>query len=332
MKKNLRLLCICLCLIISLNSISIVNADELSPSVNADSQKIIDPAKYDIHKITFSKSDKLIEDSNLDKKNTDEIKKLLNSQEEKNIKEAKAEVKKLKLEQLGYYGLEEAYLNELDSLLNDDAYLEDYAIYVPKTQNSSPDTIGTVYLSSYSDPVYYGSYDGFSFQAAFSVYNQSYRETTSDWSKINTWIDGLINFGMNFVTGYITIPLSALEIMFGSVTVYDGAWIDVTTSEEVTSRLILIQDKYMKATPDPSNYVAVLNDMSKIVSEYAVLYPNNPYFPPSYQGQEGPQEVPSTYFYNSTITMEHAYNYYITSYYIGGMYQDLVPRGSIQWR
>ncbi len=220
----------------------------------------------------------------------------------------------------------------MDSLLKDDAYLEDYSIYVPKTQNLSTDSNETMSLASYSNPVYYGSYEGFSFQASFSVYNQSYRETTRDWSKIDTWIDGMINFGMNFVKSYISIPLSVLGIATGSVTVYSGAWMDITTSEEVTSRLILIQDKYMKATPNPNNYVAVLNDMSKIVSEYTVLYPNNPYFPPSYQGQKGPQEVPSTYFYNSTTTMAHAYNYYITSYYIGGMYQDLVPMGTIQWR
>lgn len=39
-----------------------------SPSVNTDSKKIIDPNNYDIHKITYPKSEKVIEDSNLDKK------------------------------------------------------------------------------------------------------------------------------------------------------------------------------------------------------------------------------------------------------------------------
>jgi hypothetical protein len=115
---------------------------------------------------------------------------LLNNKEKQNVEKAKTEIKNLKLEKLGYYGLEEAFLIELDSLINDDAYLEDYA----------------------------------------------------------------------------------------------------------------------------------------------VLYPNNPYFPPSYQGQKGPQEVPSRYFYDRTRTMQNAYTYYITSDSISGVYQDLVPRGKIQWK
>lgn len=111
------------------------------------------------------------------------------------------------------------------------------------------------------------------------------------------------------------------------VITYSGSWIDVTTSEEITSRFILIQDLNMVVTPNPNTYVTVLNDMSKIVSIYSVLYPNSPYSPPSYQGQKGPVEVPSKNFYNRTATMSTALNFYLT--YGGyGMYRDLVPRGT----
>lgn len=166
--------------------------------------------------------------------------------------------------------------------------------------------------------------------ASFSVYNQSYHIDNKDWRKINTWLDGLIELAMNFVHDYVSIPYSVLGIFGNDVTVYDGAWIDTTTSEEVMSRLILIQDLNMKYSPNPNSYVGVLNDQSKVISIYTVLYPNSPYSPPKLTGTKGPEEITSQYFYNRTKTMQNAFYFYLQSDG-SGMYQDLVPKGTLRW-
>jgi len=293
------------------------------PSINLANNfaEDINPSFYDVHKLVFPEPDQIIKSNNLSMMDKTEVDSVLMKQKEKNIMIAKKEVNSLNLEQKGYYGLKEAFLAELDMLLKSDVYLENYSIYIPNSEHI---------LMRESDPINYGTYEGFKFMASFSVYNQSYRKSTTDWRKIDSWLSGAVAFGMNFMVDWITIPLSVLEIVADEITVYDGSWIDVTTSEEVTNRLILIQDLNMKYTPSPNNYVGVLNDQSKIVSLYTVLYPNSPYFPPSLTGTEGPKEVPSKYFYNRTRTMSNALNYYIQSDG-SGMYQDLVPRGTLGW-
>lgn len=273
---------------------------------------------YDVYKLEFESLDYIINSNIADK---DDIDSILMKQKRENIAEAKEKVKSLKLEEKGFYRLEEAYLKELDELFQNEAYIEDYAIYVPNPEYK---------LTGESDPIYYGTYEGFRFMSSFSVYNQSYRKENKDWRKIDTWVKGLVDLIMNFVHDYISIPFSVLDASGNEITIYSGAWVDTTISEEVTSRLILIQDLDMKYTPSPNNYVGVLNDMSKVVSIYTVLYPNSPYFPPEFTGQKGPEEVPSKYFYNRTKTMHNALMYYIQSDG-SGLYQDLVPLGSLGW-
>lgn len=334
MKRILSLVLSCVLLL------GLTTTTYASTSGGTNSQEMKDPNNYDIYKIAFPKAETVIANDSattnmnirMDKETIDKNNEMLKNQSMQNIDKAKKLVKSLELKKLGFYGLEEAYLKELDSISANNGYLQNYAVYVPKVQNQvSNNTL--LASGSTTNPVYYGSLDGFQFQAAFTVYNVSYRDSNSDASTIEGWISGALNLLLCYAKTIITVPWTIMNFVGSHPTYYTGSWVDLTTSEEVTSRIILIQDKNMKATPNPNGYAAVLNDMSKVVTEYAVYNSNNPYFPPQFRGQKGPQEVPSQYFYNSTITMQHALGRYL-SYgpFIGEMYQDLVPMYSMTWQ
>lgn len=346
MKRMFRILCVSLCLIFSLNCAVIASASTrvLPENSNAESQKIKDLNNYDIHKIVFPKSETVIANDStttnkyktMDKEAIDKNKELLKNQNMQNINKAKEFVKSLGLQKQGFYGLEEAYLKELDSIATKDGYLQNYAVYVPKTQNQLSNSsllASGATTNSTTNPVYYGSLDGFQFQASFTVYDMSYRDSQSDSTTLQGWFKGITNLLLCYAKTAITVPFTILNFVGTQPTYYTGSWLDLTTSEEVTSRIILIQDKNMKASPNPNGYAAVLHDMSKVVTEFAVYNSNNPYVAPQFKGQKGPQEVPSQYFYNSSVTMQHAEGRYLSyGSSIGDMYEDIVPTYSMTWK
>lgn len=260
---------------------------------------------YDVHTIEFPK----IKTNNFSTLSNSSIK-LRNID---NIDRAKNMISSLNLTSKGFTGLEEACLNELDNISDKETYLENYSVYLPKSD------------------VYYGTYDGYKFRASFSVYNESYQRTITGKSNHQRWASGALNLAMNFAPQIISIPFSLLTSAADDVKFYDGAWTDVTTSDEVTSRYIWIQDLDKKMSANTNSYVIVINDMSRITRPVVVSYPNSPYADPKLDATLPRKEISSPNFYNSNRNMDRGLRYYIggdlTNYI-----KDHVSKGKLQWR
>lgn len=223
------------------------------------------------------------------------------------------------------------YLNELEYLKSQEGILKDYSIYIPKDiiSNSGIDT------QSYSESSY-GNYNGQSFKAGFSVYNRGYDVSTYDSNKIGKWVSGTINLGLNFTPKYISIPATILQSVPGGKKPYAHELKSPHTylyvSEEVTSRQILMKDFMKKIVVNANQYVTVLADQAKIVSIDSTLYNNNPYAAPKYIGKQGPQQLTTTDFYNSSKIMKKAYDNYVGGSFPSWFPSETIPNGTLQWK
>lgn len=110
---------------------------------------------------------------------------------------------------------------------------------------------------------YYGIYDGYMFQAAYSFYSDNYFANLYGKENHEKWVSAAINILMNFAPKVISIPFSALSSV-NDITFYQGARTELTNEDEITSRIIMIQDKDKKASLDPYSFVPVIKDMKSL--------------------------------------------------------------------
>ena len=121
---------------------------------------------------------------------------------ESTVEQAKDFVVSLHLSDQGYVGLERALLDELDSLSAQKVQLESYAVALPRGHQE-----------------YYGTYNGYMFQAAYSTYNESYSKTLYGKTRHEQWVQGVANVIMCFVKNrWITIPYVILSSIQQSIT------------------------------------------------------------------------------------------------------------------
>lgn len=221
------------------------------------------------------------------------------------------------------------YLDELENIKDQKGILKDYSIYIPKDFISN----SGINIESYSEG-YYGSYNGQSFRAAFSVYNRGYDVSSYDSTKIQNWIGFGLSLLLNFTPKFVSVPATIFES--GSNPPYahelTSPHLYLYVSEEVTSRQILMKDFMTKIVVNPDQYVAVLADQAKIVSIDAILFNNNPYFPPEYIGRKGPEQITTTNFYNPSTNMRNAYDNYVGGYFPSWFPNETLPKGSMSWR
>lgn len=253
------------------------------------------PNEYDVFRIAFSeKSDSLFSNAN--------------------IKDAIDFVYSLDLENKGYVGLQDAYIDELKEIGDKGSDLSSYAVYLPKAD------------------VYYGTYEGYKFRASYSVYNESYQRALSEKTQQDAWQSDIVNMVMAFmINKYITIAYAAFSNLagFDDIQYYDAAWSDLTISDEVTSRYIWIEDKEHKVSSNPNSYVIVINDMSRITRPVLVTYPNSPYSDPVIDAASDREEISSPNFYNAKENMDAGLRYYISGDFTSHI-KDTVPHASLK--
>lgn len=227
-------------------------------------------------------------------------------------------VKSLDLSDRGFYGIEDVYINELNALAADGVELKSYSVYMPR------------------DGVNYGSYDGYQFRATYSVYDESYTRTLSDKNNFDKWVDGGINILMSCikVNKTIAIPYTAISALAGisgaGVEYFNKAKVDITVSDEVTSRFIWIEDKDHLIAYQPGTYVPVINDMARITRPVFVLYPNSPFQNPTVNANYPLQEFASANFYNASKNREIGFYRYINGN-VTDYLSDTVGQGTYNW-
>lgn len=269
-----------------------------------DSIEVSSPLLYDVYTINFSDEDNRIA--------------TYGAEHRSKVDQAVDFVKSLDLSDRGFYGIEDVYIDELNALAADGVKLESYSVYMPK------------------DGVNYGSYDGYQFRATYSVYNESYTRTLSGKSNFEKWVDGGINILMSFlkVKKTIAIPYTVISSLAGisnvGVEYFNSEKVDITVSDEVTSRFIWIEDKDHLVAYQPDTYVPVINDMARITRPVFVLYPNSPYQDPKVNASYPQQEFASENFYNASKNREIGFYRYISGN-VTDYLSDTVGQGTYSW-
>ncbi|WP_312634824.1 hypothetical protein [Oscillibacter sp.] len=226
-----------------------------------------------------------------------------------NITQAKAFVKSLDLSSRGFSNLTQAYIDELDYLADEGVQLESYSVAIPRAQE------------------YYGTYDGYMFQAAYSYYSDNYYTNLTGKGNHEKWVSGAINILMNYALKRISVPFSVLSSA-SSVTFYEGARTEITNEDQITSRFIMIQDKDKKVSLDPYSFVPIIKDMVRTTHTSVVTYSGSPFSNPVVDASAPVVEIPSQNFYNKQYNLSRGYNHYVAGHVFDPITEIVLPATS----
>jgi hypothetical protein len=228
------------------------------------------------------------------------------TREQDNFTKAKDFVKTLNLEDKGFKGLEEVFLKELDRLREDGNAIDSYKIYIPK---GSTNLSSNKHATRMKNQEYYGSYEGYKFKQAFSVTTRPIesKKIKNKNEQLSDFISGATNFvvniGMCFQKVKVTVPytiLTGLHGIFGDgIELHRDAYIQCVAEGDLTSRVILIQDKH---NMNEYIYVPVLIDEAQVFSVRIVGHDGHWWTDTSSDTVAYGEEAHTEYFYASPRT------------------------------
>ena len=228
-----------------------------------------------------------------------------------NIEQAKDFVKSLALDEKGFIGLEDSIMDELEMLDRESGNISSYSVLLPRSNE------------------YYGHYDGFMFQAAYTYATQYYEDKLYDDELHGKWADGIVNVLLNFTLKRITIPFAILTTQGGEPMIFDSAVTQISNTDEVVTRYIMIQDLNQQVSLDKYQFVPIIMDQTRISKSTVVCFPNGPYGD-SMMEQTEPVEIPTPYFYDKEHNLSTGYNHYIAGV-VADPITYLVPAASLEW-
>ena len=129
------------------------------------------------------------------------------------------------------------------------------------------------------------------------------------------WVELSINLLLTKASWKITVPfniLSGFAAIKESDLLYSKPWLEVFLEEEVTERIVCIQDKNMYVTGNANNYVPVISDMCKMVGTEFNFHNPSPYIPT--KSSQGPiKQLATTNFFNPQATMNEGLHNYLAN-------------------
>lgn len=229
------------------------------------------------------------------------------------VSQAKVFVKSLELENKGFIGLEDAIISELDTLAVNDVQLGSYSVALPRATE------------------YYGHYDGFMFQAAYTYRTEKYDDELTGKSQHEQFLEGLVNIVMSVpgIPTVISLPFSLLSYA-GHPIITNTAVTQLTNRDEITTRYIMIQDLNKQASLNPNTFVPVIMDEVRVSRTTVITFPNGPYASVKIEGESDLNEFPSKYFYDKNHNLSSGYNHYIAGN-ISDPITNLVPTVKFSW-
>lgn len=219
-----------------------------------------------------------------------------------NLEKAKELILNINWDEYNLANGKEIYLNKIQQLIDENAIIDSYSIYLPKISNDI-NTMG-------STSEYFGSIEGVDMLAIYDVYNRLY-EPNYTGSGLTNWVNGAVNLAMCWVPyKIITIPFSLFSSYQPKYTVMSGDKVVAYTSEERTARTIFCKDIY-GYNGIQNQYVGKLADMASVSVVNTVFISSSPYVDPYYEVTMPRQMFGTTNFFNQSATQREAYNNYI---------------------
>ena len=225
---------------------------------------------------------------------------ILKAKEYENIERLSNYVKILNLND-GNSGLEEAYLKEINSFLDDDGYLESYTISIPRHNLAkSSSTKGTSY---------FGTYDDIEFRYYTSKSNTRYEFEIDKKSDINDYLGGAADLVMVFSPfTSLNIGYTLLRNMPSNYEVYRGDTIEAIVTEEAYSRFVLADD----VNGTPGHYVTVYTDQKKKVRTDILYKSVDPDIGTDIDATYGPKYVYTPNYNSRSKALKIAHNMYVS--------------------
>lgn len=254
----------------------------------------LDDLNYNTYTLEFDNIDTIMNtNSNVRSATVSDVK----AYNAKNLESVKQMILKLDLDQYNTKGLKNYYLQQIESLMDEEGYILNYSITLPKLA-----------IICDSDSGSFGSYEGYPMYYTTSSYTsttEKMKETNK--SKIEKYFAGALSVVMNFVSKTISIPYSLLTTFGGEV--YSESFTKFYTVVEKTDRLISIQDKDDKYG-SPSAYVATYKDQKCEASGYFIFHPNEVGENPQTSGSTTATSA-ATEDYNDTVqTRKNVWDHY----------------------
>ena len=188
--------------------------------------------KYDIKEITFSPLNTMLALKNNDSMSDEKFIQLKNIE---NINQIRVFIKDLNLKKEGQMDLEKKLLEDLKKLEKDSGYIDKYKLYIPKAELEFS-------TRSTTSPAYYGTYNNRKFRDYFSVYYESFQESSSV-AKLQDWAEGGFNILLIWAPKTISLGYILLEAAtrdgIKNISIDDYEY---QVSDEVTRHYITIQD------------------------------------------------------------------------------------------
>ena len=111
--------------------------------------------------------------------------------------------------------------------------------------------------------------------------------------------------------------------------IFDSAVTQISNTDEVVTRYIMIQDLNQQVSLDKYQFVPIIMDQTRISKSTVVCFPNGPYGD-SMMEQTEPVEIPTPYFYDKVHNLSTGYNHYIAGV-VADPITYLVPAASLEW-
>jgi hypothetical protein len=213
---------------------------------------------------------------------------------DENITTAQAYVQSLNLKNLGYQYIEDSCINQLETFKeDDDTVLTSYTVLVPKTRAATP--------------TQYGTYKGKTFYSAeYSSYTKEFnKKSFSTKAKLQQWANATVNLTMCFVDARITVPFTIFSSLMGvnQYTIKDNAYIEYYFNLSARCRGI-----YVKNTL--GEFQMVTSGEYGTAKPFTIFHPVDTSVGGAYVTNFNAKSVATRDFYNATIMMSDAYDWY----------------------
>lgn len=290
-----KILCFVLSIILILSTF--VSASAITYDTN-----IKDLSNYEVYRIDFNNN------SNYTLSVNGNVKNDINGYDaslESRLNACEEMVKGLDLKSKGLESFEKALIEEINLLKSkNNIKLNSYEVYVPDMSG-----IG---LSAISDPIYYGSYNGYTVLAGYSVYDYSVSiEATGNL--LDKFASGLVNIVMGTLSLEYSITYAAFMSLCNIIE-KDAIWIYGMTRQivnqptEHTTKYLFIEDKLNQYYED---YVLLYQDEAAVYGYEIITVTASPYVPSFIKygdiGQENTID-----FYDAQGAMQRLYNRYMS--------------------